>query len=478
MKRFNKFVQLTKIDPVNRTVEGIAAVEELDKTGEIFDYSSSKPYFDIWSADFQKMTLPAVQIFGESAKSYGNVREMHGKVAAGKLNEPLIWNDVQKSLRVVAKVTDEEAWKKVETGTYTGFSIGGQYLKIWDDTSVKYGKGWAKRYTATPIEISLVDNPCMPSATFEVLRSGQSEMRKFATLTAEEISEKLTGVASGLAAGDKDAHSAAAHYVKAARVAQVDVSGFIKAYFELFPVKPLSDAVLGKLDKSLWDVMDLASDLMSLNWCQICLADEAAWEGDGSTIPYRLRQVVETISAILVDLVIEETSELITPSAKLAATAGAEVEKEIQHMKKFFDLHTTALNKAAASEDPDIKAFALALQAKQAKFAAVSAAYDAFTKAFGEALDADQVPTVTKAADPVIAELQAGQLALGKSVETIVEVMKSFMGQPASAKTALNSSAVNKDADNGIKAPAAIDPKDPDAMLKAMKLAQSQPIAI
>ena len=46
----------SKIDEEQRTVYGIAAVEELDRSNEIFDYVTSKPYIKAWSDDLAKAT--------------------------------------------------------------------------------------------------------------------------------------------------------------------------------------------------------------------------------------------------------------------------------------------------------------------------------------------------------------------------------------------------------------------------------------
>jgi hypothetical protein len=56
---------------------------------------------------------------------------------------------------------------------YTGFSIGGKYVKSWRD-------GEYVRYTAEPNEGSLVDNPCMYGAHFSAIKAdGTTEVRKF-----------------------------------------------------------------------------------------------------------------------------------------------------------------------------------------------------------------------------------------------------------------------------------------------------------
>ncbi len=185
------FIPITKVDEEKRLVYGVAACEEVDKAQEIFDYDTSKPHFMDWSKSFAIAT---------EGKSFGNVRAMHGKVAAGKL-EDINFNDEGKQIEVCAKIIDEAEWKKVTEAVYTGFSIGGSYSRKWKD-------GDAMRYTAIPSEISIVDNPCVPSALFTMIKmDGTTEQRSFATqetemkITNDMVAAKARDMAK--AAGDE-----------------------------------------------------------------------------------------------------------------------------------------------------------------------------------------------------------------------------------------------------------------------------------
>ena len=162
-KHLHLFAQLAKIDETKHEVWGVATAEMVDKEGEIFDYASSKPYFKTWSDEIAKAT---------DGKSLGNVREMHEPSAVGKL-VALNFDDELKQIYVGAKIVDPTAWQKCMEGVYTGFSIGGQYVKAWKD-------GEYIRFTANPAEISVVDNPCVPGAHFTAVKAdGQVEIRKF-----------------------------------------------------------------------------------------------------------------------------------------------------------------------------------------------------------------------------------------------------------------------------------------------------------
>jgi hypothetical protein len=156
------YVPILRKDAARREIHGIIAQEQVDKSNEIFDYASSKPYFQQWSADAMERTTKA-----DLPISYGNVRAQHSKIAAGKLIH-IEFDDANKCIPVVAKIVDDNEWKKVQEGVYSGFSVGGKYIRKWAD-------GGSTRYTAQPSEVSIVDSPCMPSATFSAVKSAGAD---------------------------------------------------------------------------------------------------------------------------------------------------------------------------------------------------------------------------------------------------------------------------------------------------------------
>ena len=149
----NIFARITKVDEETRTVYGRATQEVVDRDNEIMDYDTTKPHFMDWSSQISADT---------DGKSLGNVRSMHGNVAAGKLVD-IQFDDHDKAIDVAAKIVDDNEWKKVLEGVHTGFSIGGRYIKKWPDV---IGGKMVQRYTAVPSEISIVDRPCCPTAKF------------------------------------------------------------------------------------------------------------------------------------------------------------------------------------------------------------------------------------------------------------------------------------------------------------------------
>jgi hypothetical protein len=331
------FARITKVDEATGLVYGRAVQEVVDRSGEIFDYDSSKPNFEKWSTDLAKAT---------DGKSVGNVRAMHGKVAAGKLNE-ITFNDAEKAVDVVAEVVDPVEREKCLKGVYTGFSIGGSYAAKWPD---EVNKG-VTRYTANPTEISLVDMPCVPTANFTVVKAdGAEELRKFET--SLDNAEGLAKWAEGLT--DEERAAVLAKIAPAQPVVVATDEGVAKSLRLAFAEKVvgmekaapivLSLAQLaGKpLQKGMWAVSDLADLLCELGW----LAEDAEWEaqleGDNSPVPEQLRESVKQLGRVLVAMATEEATEL------AERMGGAEKADQGGDLAKAADALQKALSSVAA----------------------------------------------------------------------------------------------------------------------------------
>lgn len=157
------FCPLVKVDAKKREVWGVVTAEVPDRDNEICDYETTAPYYRALVDEMGKATDGANIL---------PLRAMHGLIAAGK-GIGIEFRDEAKQIFMGFKVVDDIEWKKVEESVYTGFSQGGRYIKKWKD-------GEYTKYTAKPSEVSLVDIPCLPTATFEYVKAdGTSEMRKF-----------------------------------------------------------------------------------------------------------------------------------------------------------------------------------------------------------------------------------------------------------------------------------------------------------
>lgn len=293
--------RITKVDAKQRLVYGRATQEVVDKSGEIFDYDRSKPHFEKWSNDAATATKAAGQ-----EESLGNVRAMHKDVAAGKLTE-IVFDDVEKAIDVCAKIVDDDEWKKVEEGVYTGFSIGGKYADRWPDPA----NAKLKRFEAIPAEISIVDNPCVPTATFEMIKAdGAIELRKF-TSTEQPAGDAPAGDAAKVAAVPAATETAVSNDAAKAGPAS--------------PVSAPPAAAPGavSLKKDMYDVSVLAGLLSSVRSLAQYAQWEADMESDQSPIPAQLREWLATGAKLLVAMTTEEVAELVASVDPEAAAVMA-----------------------------------------------------------------------------------------------------------------------------------------------------------
>lgn len=135
-KLFGAIQKIQDQDDGTIIVEGVASTEDEDSDKEIV------------KADAMRSAIPDYMKFGA-------VREMHQPLAAGTALEINV--DENNVTTLKAHIVDSEAIKKVKTGVYKGFSIGGSVTKR-DDLNKSIVTG------IQLVEISLVDRPANPSA--------------------------------------------------------------------------------------------------------------------------------------------------------------------------------------------------------------------------------------------------------------------------------------------------------------------------
>ena len=375
------FARLTKVDEEKRLVYGRATEEVVDRSGEIMDYATSKPYFEKWSGDVAKAT---------DGKSVGNLRAMHANIAAGKLTG-IDFLDEERAIDICAKVVDDAEWNKVLEGVYTGFSIGGDYVKRWADPDLS-----ARRFTADPCEISLVDLPCVPTASFFSIEKADGSVMQKAfkapePVTADVFSDEVAALAKAgdlsldemleairLAKAKKDegkygdveyADTAnkkypidteehiraawsyinkekdAAEYsadelktVKARIIAawkdKIDKDGPPSAADKtvepvltkdgkpvVLSVDNLALAARLALHKGMYGVSTFANILGSISYLQQAAAREAATEDDGSTMPDELKAWLKQGGDLLAAMVAEEVAELVEDDGNVDCTS-------------------------------------------------------------------------------------------------------------------------------------------------------------
>lgn len=166
--QFRKFIPLIKVDEDTHTTYGLVTSETPDKEDEICDYEGAKKAYQVWSEAFLKATAASGQ-----DQSLGNVRIMHGLEIGGKVVK-LEFKDDKKEIWLATQPKDDNVWKLIKGGFITGLSQGGRYAK-------KEKEGEYTRYTPVISEVSYVDNPAHPDATFTWVKAdGSMEIKKFA----------------------------------------------------------------------------------------------------------------------------------------------------------------------------------------------------------------------------------------------------------------------------------------------------------
>lgn len=149
MKLYGAFTKTEEQSDGTIIVTGIASTEVVDSQG------------DVITADCMKAAIPDYMKFGA-------VREMHSpKSAAGTAIEISV-DDVTGETTFTSHVVDPVAVKKVLTGTYKGYSLGGSIAKRND---LKKSQIDSIKLT----EISLVDRPANPQAVFTCFKADALE---------------------------------------------------------------------------------------------------------------------------------------------------------------------------------------------------------------------------------------------------------------------------------------------------------------
>ena len=134
---------IAKVDAEQRMVWGYASTEAQDDQGETI----TRQALTTALADYMR---------------FANIREMHQPSAVGVATEAAVDD---RGLYLGARIVDGEAWQKVVTGVYKGFSIGGRVT----------ARDPADRRTITGLrltEISVVDRPANPEAVFDCWKRG------------------------------------------------------------------------------------------------------------------------------------------------------------------------------------------------------------------------------------------------------------------------------------------------------------------
>ncbi|MEQ1663181.1 MAG: HK97 family phage prohead protease [Thiobacillus sp.] len=411
-----------------------------DGTIKVYGYASSGAE----DSDGETITSDAMKTALPDYMKFGAVREMHdAKKAAGTAIEAEVQEDGRTWFG--AHVVDPVAVKKVETGVYKGFSIGGKVTGR-DDLNKKLIK------SIKLVEVSLVDRPANPEAVFT--------MFKAETVDGQPGDE-------GEAAEKND------------------------------------DPGAGEdLQKGMYSVGRLADMLESIAWMARGAEDEAVFEGDNSPIPAQLRDWLKQGAVIFTGMAAEEVNELVamTDAKKAEAAdalqkAGARFSKatkaalgDLHKMVKAADEHLGKMGYAEAEEAEDEKTKAETLSDEDALQKACVAigcpkdtpAADWIAKVAGEL---SELREVAKAAD-IEGDTPAVLVgALTKRLKDQGEEIAKLKDQPAPPKGYANGVALSKADDRAggdakEVAPVTTSNGEENEVATLIKAAQTSPIRI
>jgi hypothetical protein len=140
-------VPFTKVNREKRTVSGFATLDNIDQTGDVVTAEASLKAFESFR---------------------GNIREMHGSNAVGKMVsfKPETFYDpttkeFYSGVYVDAYISKgaQDTWEKILDGTLAGFSIGGKIVDSENEVNKSTGKPvrFIKEYSL--MELSVVDSP-------------------------------------------------------------------------------------------------------------------------------------------------------------------------------------------------------------------------------------------------------------------------------------------------------------------------------
>jgi hypothetical protein len=230
-------------------------------------------------SDGETVTPEAMKAALPDYMKFGAVREMHQASAAGTAIEAEVKDDGRTWFG--AHVVDPVAVKKVQTGVYKGFSIGGKVTDR-DELNKSVIKG------IKLIEVSLVDRPANPEAVITVFKAETSPQ------------EAVDELAAMLDAGDVTPQQLV-ELAKAAKAGETPAPA---------PVATPETAT-ETVRKGMYAVAELARTLSNVLYLMEDATSEAAWEGDNSPIPAKLKDWLAAGGEILKEMVSEEVAEMI-----------------------------------------------------------------------------------------------------------------------------------------------------------------------
>ena len=375
--------------------------DQADGTVKVWGYASTGDQ----DSDGETVTPDAMKAALPDYMKFGAVREMHQSTAAGTAIEAEV-QDTGKTW-FGAHIVDPVAVKKVQTGVYKGFSIGGKVTER-DTADKKIIKG------LNLIEVSLVDRPANPNAVFT--------MYKAAGAPADEVD----ALAELLDAGTVTPGQLLAYAGELQKAAEAD-----------------------NVKKGLYQLEMFSSVLQSVGYLVSDTAWDAEYEGDNSLLPAALFAWFKQGVELFRQLTIEETEELI---ADLQTRVGAQdavtlAEKaagadDLQKRGARFSKSTKAALKAAHDACKAADTALVALKYEEAEDEpeadAAPAADPADAPAKAASVSDTDGTTLRKSLEDALARIEKAEQELDTLRKTAAPgkaLLKSFKGSPTAPTT-------------------------------------------
>lgn len=311
-----------------------------DGTIKVWGYASSEAV----DSDGETITADAMKAALPDYMKFGAVREMHQPLAAGTAIEANVEDDGRTYFG--AHVVDPIAVKKIETGVYKGFSIGGK-VTARDELNKSIIKGLKL------VEVSLVDRPANPEAVFTCYKAegietpngdGISAVDALAEmLNKGEISpERLIELAKAEIDNPRQQEAAPNDPPANAGGEGVGEGDAAKA----------SEG--GEVAKGLYGVACFAELLASVQYLQEDAAWESEYEGDDSALPGKIKDWLAAGLKLLAAMVKEESAEALADKGAAAGDvqkAAAADGEALAKVSAELDLVKSEVAKLAGERD-------------------------------------------------------------------------------------------------------------------------------
>lgn len=279
----------------------ISKTEELDDgTIKVWGYASTGSV----DSDGETITPDAMKAALPDYMKFGAVREMHKAWAAGTAIEANVQDDGRTWFG--AHVVDSEAVKKVRAGVYKGFSVGGKVTSR-DELNKSVIKG------VKLTEISLVDRPANPEATFTMFKADGAADESAVGAIAEILNSGAVSPAEllDIAKGMKDAKDAE------------KTNGMTKAE----AVEELRKYASGEQGKEIEDASRAMSALDSIRWLLFAEQAEREETPENAAQVEILTGVIAALKRFIVSELMENESGEAEGEEKEASAKSSDLNK-------------------------------------------------------------------------------------------------------------------------------------------------------